>query len=416
MNPHLAKAETLLDLHRREQALQELEKALALEPQNADCHALMGICLAQAGRHQAGLAAAKQALQLAPESAYPHFALALIHRARKRWRRARRAILEAIRLEPRDPRHYEVLANIRLQINDARRAFIAATRGLNLDPTHLGCMLEQARALLQYGKGRKALQVLERALQQNPTCGYPHYLLGLAHKNMPTQSPEEERFHRQQANAHFLEAMRLEPEGEYSGQELREAVTNHLQTKVLLTVVGTLFLLGTIAGVLSIYKIRIGLPYILLTLFWSLLMLLCLLFLPTAKFALLHRSLYAPKLLTTLERQLGRILEFCAWWMLAVFLLLAHVETKSLLCLGFMIWPVLFTWFLGRRYRGWKGFSWRLLCLTYLCLSVGWVWVVVQQDRMAESFSIVMITTTLCLFALSTFQLYRAWHQQQLRN
>jgi tetratricopeptide (TPR) repeat protein len=77
-----------------------LRHALAEQPERAEAHALLAICLARLRRYREALAAANDGVRLNPTSAYSHYARAVARAAANKQNQALRDIEEAIRIDP----------------------------------------------------------------------------------------------------------------------------------------------------------------------------------------------------------------------------------------------------------------------------------------------------------------------------
>jgi tetratricopeptide (TPR) repeat protein len=92
-----------LALRRPAEALEDIEQALALTPDDPDIHALRAVVLTRLGRGDAAEEAAADALSLDPESAAAHAALGWRHLHAGRVQPALEELQEALRIDPMDP-------------------------------------------------------------------------------------------------------------------------------------------------------------------------------------------------------------------------------------------------------------------------------------------------------------------------
>jgi TolB-like protein len=87
---------------RHEEAIPFLEKALRLDPfPKSYFYAMLGVAYKRLGRYEEAVAACEKALQLAPDSAWRHLAVAGAYSLVGRDEEARAALQEALKLEPR---------------------------------------------------------------------------------------------------------------------------------------------------------------------------------------------------------------------------------------------------------------------------------------------------------------------------
>src|SRR5262245_4167204 len=111
-NPHLQRAEVLLQQNRYDLAEKELRQAIAMEPNEALAYSYLAGCLAERKEWLPATQAAQQGVGLDPASGYSHYALARVLSDRHLNKEARASIDEAIRLEPYDPNYWALRAQI----------------------------------------------------------------------------------------------------------------------------------------------------------------------------------------------------------------------------------------------------------------------------------------------------------------
>jgi tetratricopeptide (TPR) repeat protein len=202
MSEALQRARLLLQVERPQEALRELTGVLADDPQDVDAHALMALGYAQLKRYDEATASARQAIALAPDFAYVHYVLGTILCDRDRDKEALVAAREAIRLDPDDADHYGLEANCLAGLSRWKDMLQSAERGLALEPGNVRCLNLRATALRQMGRADDAADVLESALAERPGDPDTHTSYGYA-------SLQRGQYHT--AAQHFREALRLEP-------------------------------------------------------------------------------------------------------------------------------------------------------------------------------------------------------------
>jgi tetratricopeptide (TPR) repeat protein len=202
MSEALQRARMLLRVERPQEALRELTGVLADDPEDVDAHALMALGHAQLKRYDEATVSARQAVALAPDFAYVHYVLGTILCDRDRDKEALAAAREAIRLDPDDADHYGLEANCLAGLSRWKEMLQSAERGLALEPGNVRCMNLRAMALRQLGRADDAADVLESALAERPGDPDTHTSYGYA-------SLQRGQYHI--AVEHFREALRLEP-------------------------------------------------------------------------------------------------------------------------------------------------------------------------------------------------------------
>jgi len=172
MASNFERSRLLYDQRRYDLAIQELQQALAINPEDASCHRLLALCFAQQKHDDAAIAQIDQAIHLSPNHAGGHYIKAGILRDQGKLVAARTAIAEALRLDPEDADSYARLAAIQYEQNQTKVALASAEQGLQLNAEHLGCMNLRLLALTQLGQLPKAeagvQSVLAALLQITP--------------------------------------------------------------------------------------------------------------------------------------------------------------------------------------------------------------------------------------------------------
>ncbi len=215
MSAHLARAQLLLAQSRPADAEREIMLALASAPEDPSALALLALSRSDQKKGPAALAAAESAVGLAPDDAYIHYIHALTLHRLDRDNDARAAIREALRLDPEDGANLSLLASIELARGDWTAALAAAEQALALDPENVSAANLRSMALVRLGRKEEAMATVDSALQRAPDNGFSHANQGwnCLHRNDPRQ-----------AQIHFREALRLQPDLEYARQGMLEAL------------------------------------------------------------------------------------------------------------------------------------------------------------------------------------------------
>ncbi len=215
MNPLRQRAELLFQQQRFDLAADQLRQLLAQEPDDAAAHALLGLCLAQSEKLADAEREATQAVHLAPDLGFAHYVVASVLSQRGEYVRALGAIDEAIRLEPEDPAYHAVRSQLFYQRRDWPAALAAAEQALTFDPEHVAANNLRAMALTQLGRRAEAGATLAATLSRAPEDPWSHANLGwtLLHSGK-----------RKEAQQHFREALRLDPDNEHARLGILEAI------------------------------------------------------------------------------------------------------------------------------------------------------------------------------------------------
>lgn len=179
MNNHAwGRAQQQLEHGQVLEAIETLASMLGKDPDDADAHALLSICLVRRKRlHAAGLEA-ESALALAPEHPFPHIAAAAVAVASRRFVEAEAQLLEARALEPRSSlieRNLAQLYSAWGRHADARKHAGAALEYQPDEPENLALCGELA---FDSGDRGTAAQYAQRALEADPECLEALVLLG----------------------------------------------------------------------------------------------------------------------------------------------------------------------------------------------------------------------------------------------
>jgi tetratricopeptide (TPR) repeat protein len=215
MSAHYQRACLLYQQNRYDMAASELRLALSQDPNRADYHALLALCLAEQERFDNATEEAQRAIGLGPDMAYTHYVMSRVMLQRNRLNEARTAIQESIRLDPEDADYFHQLSIIELNARNWQASLDAAEQGLQLDPEHVGCANLRVRALAQLGRKTDADAAVEAALQRAPENAFTHANRGwtLLEQSDPTKAME-----------HFREALRLDPTMDWARQGIVESL------------------------------------------------------------------------------------------------------------------------------------------------------------------------------------------------
>lgn len=204
----------LQNTQRGTEAEQEVRRALALDPQSASAHTLLGIVLAGRGAHGDAVTALENAIKLEPQSfdawyylGRARYALRELSGARDAFRAAlerktadagarfffatvletlgeKDAALEQYRAlvneRPQDVRGYVGLGNLLDRYGQLEEALVALRRAREIDPQNFEAALGLGRALGRAGQWEQAIPFLREAVARVPESAEAHYQLALA--------------------------------------------------------------------------------------------------------------------------------------------------------------------------------------------------------------------------------------------
>lgn len=132
----LHRARLLLEQRRFDAAEKELRRCLAEEPDLADAHALLALCVSvEKDRLLEATQEAEQAVALGPDSSYPQFVLSHVLFQRRQYEAALKAINEAILIDPTDATYFGHKASVLMAMEKWQDALESAEQGLQVDRT-----------------------------------------------------------------------------------------------------------------------------------------------------------------------------------------------------------------------------------------------------------------------------------------
>ena len=202
-NRNVDRAKALIEVEKWERAQDELQQALALEPDDLETHYLSGWCALKLGQHDKARESARRALGIFPAFA-PGFALlAQTDFDQDRHRDGLRQIDKALELDPDDADYLALKAALLLNSKQTEKALQHALEALRLEPENTFANHVRAIALTNLGRHAEAEMVTRTALSHDPDSAIAWYQRGV-------QQLQQGRV--QDAKAAYLEALRIDPE------------------------------------------------------------------------------------------------------------------------------------------------------------------------------------------------------------
>ena len=214
-NPHFQRGCILIEQGRADLAIESLKQSLALDPANAETHAILALAHQINERWKDAAHHAREALGLNPEQALPHYVLAKVHLENRRLNEAWRAINEALRIDPEDPDHLALAAAVRYQQANHQEALLLAEQGLRYDAAHNGCNNLRAVALRALGHRDAEDASLEASLHRSPENANTHANMGWSHLH---------RGKVDDAMYSFRESLRLDPTNDWARHGVIESL------------------------------------------------------------------------------------------------------------------------------------------------------------------------------------------------
>ena len=215
MSRYIQRAELLMRQERYDKAIEELQKALADDPDDPMGHVLLSYSLSELKQHSLAIQHAEQAISIAPDLDIAHSALARAFNLADKPRKALAPASEAIRLDPYDATNYAVKAAVHMHLSQWSEALDCADAGLGVDAENDECANLRSAALMQLGRKDEASAAAENQLNRNPDDSFSHANMGWNYlqKNKPREAVD-----------HFREALRLEPDMDWARMGIIEAL------------------------------------------------------------------------------------------------------------------------------------------------------------------------------------------------
>lgn len=175
----------------------------------------LALCRAEGGAHEEARELGRRAVAAAPDLPYVHYLLARVLLACNRKDEAEATIDHLLAIAPDDEDHWGLKALVRAERRDWNGALDAADRGLAIAPDDDVCLNVRAMALTRLGLRQLAVETMEGALRKHPEDAHTHANHGwtLLHRGEVRE-----------AEAHFREALRLDPDLEWAREGVLEAL------------------------------------------------------------------------------------------------------------------------------------------------------------------------------------------------
>ena len=175
---HLTAANIEQDLGNIDTCVELLRQALRLRPSFAQAHNNLGIVLSDLGRTEEASSAFAEAIRLNPRYARAHANLATAQMRMLHLTEALRSAQRATELQPDYAHAHHLLANAYTMLGDPHAAVVAVSRALQLKPDLVESALLFAQVLSKLKRPDEAEQVLRQALTLSPLRAELWTLLG----------------------------------------------------------------------------------------------------------------------------------------------------------------------------------------------------------------------------------------------
>jgi tetratricopeptide (TPR) repeat protein len=179
----VAEAEAHRVALRYEQAVEVAQRALAMDPEDARLHALLGRCLLGARRNPEAIRALNEAIRLDPDAAEPY---ADLGHAKALGGNPKAGLLDctkAIELDPDNAHYYGRRGLVRAGAGELDAGLEDLTRAIELSPNH-ELYAWRGWVLIRLGRNEEAIADLDLAIAAKPEWGEPYGSRGEALENL----------------------------------------------------------------------------------------------------------------------------------------------------------------------------------------------------------------------------------------
>lgn len=207
----VARAASLLELKRPEEALPLLARAIAAEPDNYRARCLMALALIHLGRHEDAVERAKDAVRVSPESEWAYRLLSVALRGIERPEAAADAARQSVALNPELAEGRIALAQALADLGRGREAALEANRAVELAPESPDAHASAGQVALSRGQLVQAERAFRRSLNLDPERAVVLNNLGVVLLRMDK---------REEAMQLFESSARADPRGDLGRRNL----------------------------------------------------------------------------------------------------------------------------------------------------------------------------------------------------
>jgi tetratricopeptide (TPR) repeat protein len=217
----LDRANILLQQSRFADAETHIRQALEQEPRNDHALSLLSRCYLSTQQYQKAIDAIKDAISIAPNDSFYFYLLGFAQYKINQNLAAIATLNRAIELNPYAGEYFGLLAFLFIEERKFEEALSKANEGLSLEADNLTCLNARATALNKLRRTNDAIDTMNTALAQDPDNEVTHNTVGW---NLL------ERGRNKDAQNHFMEALRINPN--FTGA--RSGLKESLKSKLLL--------------------------------------------------------------------------------------------------------------------------------------------------------------------------------------
>ena len=175
---------TRLHFKEEDAAIEALNRAAEVAPENATCQYELGLAYSQAKRPKEAKESYTKAIALKPDYAEAFNNLGIVNQEMEQWEEADRALREAVRLRPTNASAYNNLAIALSEQRKYKESIEYFHRAIALDPDYMVAWNNLANSLRSIGDNQGALDILNRVVQRRPDYAEAYNNLALVQIQM----------------------------------------------------------------------------------------------------------------------------------------------------------------------------------------------------------------------------------------
>jgi len=217
----LDRANLLLQQRRYKDAETHIRQALGQDPENDHAFSMLSRCYLNSNQYDKAIDAVQQAIAIAPNASYYFYLLGFCYYKKHENYPSIANLEKAIELNPYGTEYFGLLAFVLIDETRFEKALEKANEGLAIEADNVTCLNARATALNKLRRTDDAIETMNTALAKDPDNEVTHNSIGW---NLL------ERGRNKEAQKHFMEALRINPN--YSGA--RTGLKESLKSKIFL--------------------------------------------------------------------------------------------------------------------------------------------------------------------------------------
>ena len=215
----LERADLLLDQGRYKDAELQIKQALSYDPDNAYALGLLGRCFVNNGQYDEAIAVVQQAIALNPNDSFNFYLLGFAYYHKSQHKIALEQLNRAIQLYPYNAEYFGLMAHVLIEDREFEAGLDKANEGLAIDAESIICLNARSIALNKLKRTEDAIATMQHALAQDPDNAVTHTTVGWNYL---------EKGNYQDAQHHFMEALRIYPNQAGAKAGLKESLKSKL--------------------------------------------------------------------------------------------------------------------------------------------------------------------------------------------